>query len=265
MIPRDMATYAIGDLHGEARALDGVLRQFERTLTPADTVVLLGDYVDRGPDSKGCVDRILELRTSSPATVVTLMGNHEDWMLRARADNTHHSWLLAMEAWPTIASYSQTVADELRRHARELRDRLYVDQLPLPYDLFFDALPAAHLEFFTSLALFHRTPEAVLAHAGVDPGYGSPEKQPQSALVWAKSGRFPDEYVGPDLVVYGHHNDARHDEHGDLKLATGSHCIGIDTIKHGVLTAIRLPGRKLFRADRSGAKTRNTPSSCLRG
>jgi serine/threonine protein phosphatase 1 len=249
-----MATYAIGDLHGEARALDGVLRQFERALTPSDTVVLVGDYVDRGADSKGCVERILALRASSPATVVTLMGNHEDWMLRARADHTHHSWLLAMEAWPTIASYSQSVANELRRQAKELRDRLYVDTLPLPYDLFFDAMPAAHLEFFTSLAPFHRTPEAVLAHAGVDPGYGPPEKQPHSALVWASSGRFPDEYVGPELVVYGHHNDARHNGKGDLELAIGSHCIGIDTITHGVLTAIRLPDRKLFRADRTGAK-----------
>jgi hypothetical protein len=88
----------------------------------------------------------------------------------------------------------------------------------------------------------------------VDPGYGPPEKQPHSALVWASSGRFPDEYVGPELVVYGHHNDARHNGKGDLELAIGSHCIGIDTITHGVLTAIRLPDRKLFRADRTGAK-----------
>jgi hypothetical protein len=46
------------------------------------TVVFPGDCIDRGADSKGCIDRILRFRTGSPATVVTLVGNHEDWRLR---------------------------------------------------------------------------------------------------------------------------------------------------------------------------------------
>jgi serine/threonine protein phosphatase 1 len=77
-----VATIAIGEVHGNRAALDDLLTRLERELGATDTVVFLGDYIDRGPDSKGCIDRILRLRAESPATVVTLFGNHEDGLLR---------------------------------------------------------------------------------------------------------------------------------------------------------------------------------------
>ena len=57
-----MATLAIGDIHGNVNALDDLLTQIERELTPADTVWFLGDYIDRGPSSKACVERLLDFR-----------------------------------------------------------------------------------------------------------------------------------------------------------------------------------------------------------
>ena len=74
---------AVSDIHGNSQSLDGILV----AINPAaqDTLVFLGDYVDSGPDSKGVLDRLIDLR--SRFQVVTLMGNHEEMMLGTkRAD-----------------------------------------------------------------------------------------------------------------------------------------------------------------------------------
>jgi serine/threonine protein phosphatase 1 len=62
-----MATIAIGDIHGNLAALEDLLGQLAPDLTTGDTLVFLGDYIDRGPHSRGCIDRILELRARGPA------------------------------------------------------------------------------------------------------------------------------------------------------------------------------------------------------
>jgi serine/threonine protein phosphatase 1 len=91
-----MATIAIGDIHGNLRALDDLLGRVRDDITLSDTVVFLGDYIDRGPDSKGCIDRILDFRREIIGEVVCLRGNHEDWLLRTMDDYTRHSWLMGI-------------------------------------------------------------------------------------------------------------------------------------------------------------------------
>jgi len=77
-----MPTYAIGDIHGNLSALDDLLSRVVPELQPADTLVFLGDYIDRGPDSRGCVESIVRLKEEADFSVVSLLGNHEQWMLR---------------------------------------------------------------------------------------------------------------------------------------------------------------------------------------
>ena len=79
-----------------------MLVQIRREVAAGDTIVFLGDYIDRGPDSKGCVDAILGFQREVEAEVVCLLGNHEDWFLRTLRDHRCHSWLLGMEAFDTI-------------------------------------------------------------------------------------------------------------------------------------------------------------------
>ena len=67
-----MATIAIGDVHGNCAALDDLLRQLKSEVTPGDVVVFLGDYIDRGLNTKECVDRILALQDEMPGAVVCL-------------------------------------------------------------------------------------------------------------------------------------------------------------------------------------------------
>src|SRR5262245_54101820 len=75
-------TFAIGDIHGDLGALDRVLAGMQ-PLTEEDTVVFLGDYVDRGPDSRGVVERVQEFLRDSPTHTITLRGNHEDKWVQA--------------------------------------------------------------------------------------------------------------------------------------------------------------------------------------
>jgi serine/threonine protein phosphatase 1 len=244
-----MATIAIGDVHGNRLALDDLLSRLEPEIERSDTVVFLGDYVDRGPDSKGCIDSILRFRDRSPATVVTLTGNHEDWLLRTFDDPQRHSWLTAMEGFATVASYSAAAAEVLLRAAEEAGPRLVLERLALPYDVFFNAMPAEHLAFLHELQVFHRTPDAVCVHGGLDPRGGPVESQPHQTIIWGTDG-FPTEYDGPDTIVYGHWDDSQIDATGRPQPAIGRATIGIDTISHGVLTAIRLPDRRVFRSNR---------------
>ena len=83
-----MSTIAIGDVHGTSEALDDLLNRVTRDITSEDTIVFLGDYVDRGPDPRGCIQRIIELQRTVEARVVTLLGNHEEWLLRTHEDYT---------------------------------------------------------------------------------------------------------------------------------------------------------------------------------
>jgi len=78
-----MSTVAVGDIHGNAAALENLLAALLPELDREDTLVFLGDYIDRGPDSRGCVERIVNLQQGGPCTVVALLGNH------ARAASVH--------------------------------------------------------------------------------------------------------------------------------------------------------------------------------
>ena len=140
-----MATVAIGDVHGNFLALDDLLAKVTPTMGERDVLVLLGDYIDRGPDTRGCLDRIVRLKEEAKYGVVTLLGNHEAWMLRSLLDPTCHIWILALQSFATIRSYSTEAAAVLDREIERLGPRLIAEGLPLPYEAFFDSMPSSHL------------------------------------------------------------------------------------------------------------------------
>jgi serine/threonine protein phosphatase 1 len=250
-----MATIAIGDVHGNSAALDDLLRQLKGEVTRGDVVVFLGDYIDRGSNTKECVDRILALRHEMPGSVVCLCGNHDDWLLRTLRDSRQHTWLLATDAFKTIRSYSVDAAHVLREAASRAGAALYGDDCVLPYEVFFECMPIAHIQFFESLRSYYQTPDCVCTHGGLDPSVSSVHEQTRHDLIWGAGG-FPDEYDGPDTVVYGHRNNAVVNAEGWPLPAIVGRTIGIDTISHGVLTALRLPDGRVFQSARC-----RTPSS----
>lgn len=244
-----MKTIAIGDIHGNFAALDDLLDQLAPQLNANDTVVFLGEYIDRGPETRGCIERIIEFQSSTPANVVTLLGNHEDWLLKTLHDPTRHSWILGMEAFPTIASYSTDAVRELRAAMEDLGPTMFTERVELPYDAFFGELPESHLAFLAELVPYHRVDDTVFVHAGVDPSAGSVDEQEVRTLVWGPS-EFPGTYAGCDLVIYGHWDDSILDRDGLPAPRFSEYAIGIDTISHGVLTSLELPEQRVVQSAR---------------
>ena len=242
-----MPTIAIGDIHGNLGALEDLLAIIVPELDKEDTLVFLGDYIDRGADSQGCVERIVRLREEAPCPIVALMGNHEQWMLRTLHDPCCHSWLLGMEAFDTITSYSKEAANVLREALQRDAMGVIMEKHPLPYSVFFAQVPSSHLRFFEGLRLFHRTADVTCVHGGIHLEGGAINTEPD-VFIWGPDG-FPEEYSGPENVVYGHWNNAILDERGwPGPCVRQNLTFGIDTISFGILTAMRFSDRKVYQS-----------------
>src|SRR5215471_18649741 len=195
-----MSTYAIGDIHGNLGALNNLLAQLVSEITAEDTLVFLGDYIDRGPDSRGCVERILRLKQEASFPVITLLGNHEQWMLRTLDDPLRHSWLIGMEALDTVRSYSPEAAQQLERAMEELALRLFTEKVALPYEAFFETMPPSHIRFFRELKPFYQSPDVICVHGGMSLD-GVLDPSDDNVHVWGPTG-FPEDYAGHEPVVY---------------------------------------------------------------
>jgi serine/threonine protein phosphatase 1 len=242
-----MATVAIGDIHGNLSALEELLAKIMPTMGQDDVLVFLGDYIDRGPDTRGCLERIVRLKEQAKCAVVTLLGNHEDWMLKTFRDPTSHSWVLGMEAFETIASYSPDAAETLRHELECAGMRLITERVRIRYEVFFDLVPPRHLEFLKSLTLYHRTPDVVCVHGGIRDDRPLNLHDPET-LLWGPDG-FPEGYHGQEAVVYGHWDNSVINETGrpgPCVKANGT--FGIDTISRGVLTAMRFPDSQVIQS-----------------
>jgi calcineurin-like phosphoesterase family protein len=244
-----MATIAIGDVHGNHAALEDLLAKVVPELQATDTLVFLGDVIDRGHQTREVVERIVQLRRQSAFAVVALMGNHEQWMLKSLHNPCSHSWLLGMGALDTMASYSPRVAQTMREALEQAGLDLFEEKLQLPYELFFNLLPRRHLEFFEGLQLFHHTSDVVCVHGGMDLE-GRTDETDAEAFIWGPEG-FPEGYKGQHRVVYGHHNDAVEDANGWPQPSVNENqTYGIDSIATGVLTAMRFPGGRIYQSAR---------------
>jgi serine/threonine protein phosphatase 1 len=244
-----MATYAVGDIHGNLPALEDLLGQLRKEVTEGDIVVFLGDYIDRGPDSCRCIDAVLAFTQSILAEVVCLRGNHEDWMLRSRDDHRRHSWLFGMDALVTVRSYSAAAERAIRDAMAAAGAALFTGGVALPYGAFFDILPASHHTFFNSLAFCMQTRDCLCTHGGLDTRIAALADQPPESLMWG-GGMFPEGYDRAPTLVYGHWDNAVIDGNGWPQPIVIGNTIGIDTISHGILTAVRMPDRKFFQSAR---------------
>jgi serine/threonine protein phosphatase 1 len=246
----DMATVAIGDIHGNRAALQDLLAALRQEIDALDSVVFLGDYIDRGADSKGCIDLILDFTATHRGQTIALLGNHEDWLLRTLRDYSRHSWLLGMDGFTTIRSYSVEAEQIVRAAAEDAGPRLYEGGATLPYDVFVAAMPTTHLRFLEQLVSWHRDDHGIYVHAGVDPT-APLTSQTTDATIWGwHNGRFPEDYSGAEIVVYGHRNNPVVDAAGWPYPRVGDKAIGLDTSHHGVASAVRLPDRRIFQSRR---------------
>lgn len=220
--------YAIGDLHGRIDLLDRMLEMVTTDAALSDaphkTIVYLGDYVDRGHDSKGVIERIM---AGPPPGFqqICLLGNHESWLLDFLDDaKAGAGWFLSGGV-ATLASYGVAVA-----HGNSSMARLEKAQ-----SAFAGALPAAHRAFLEDLSWFWRSGDYIFVHAGVRPGVPIVDQDPED-LIWIREDFLQSTEDFGAMIIHGHtiqdYPDERHNR------------IGIDTgaFASGRLTCIRLEG-----------------------
>lgn len=165
---------AIGDIHGCAAALDALLGAID--LGEGDRLVTLGDYVDRGPDSRGVVDRLLGLEAQG--RLISILGNHEEMMLGAlRGTYPRQAWL-QYGGIQTLDSYG-FVGDT-------------------------SVIPGEHLAFFDRCLDYHEADDFFFTHAN----YVADEplaSQPAEALRWQSLGEhFPEQHISGKRAIVGH-------------------------------------------------------------
>ena len=170
---------AVGDIHGSSSQLDALLDAIQPSA--ADTLVFLGDYVDRGPDSRGVLDRLIQLK--GKFHVIFLLGNHELMMLRARDSDAAKRLWLNVGGLQALASYGNAPG----------RSGRMAD------------IPEAHWHFLeTDCVDWLETDDFLFVHAGVESGLMM-DKQTESALFWEfLDPAKPMHHFSGKTVICGH-------------------------------------------------------------
>jgi serine/threonine protein phosphatase 1 len=170
-----MRTLAVGDIHGCSIALDAVLAL--AAPGPDDRLITLGDYVDRGPDSRGLLDRLTTLFDAG--RLIPLRGNHDQMMVNARDGKDRLLWL-SCGGRQTLASYGHALHDED-----------------------YDRVPERHWRFLEKDCRdWHETERHFFVHASAYPDLPFDE-QPAYMLLWEKLGE-PVQHMSGKVMVCGH-------------------------------------------------------------
>ncbi len=185
--------YAIGDIHGQLAELDRVLSLIEADGGADAHIVFLGDYTDRGPDSRGVLDRLIN-GVSQGRRWTVLRGNHDRMFCRYLTDGNEHDeriksgkgWLTPSLGGPTtLASYGVNVEEgDILKRAQA-------------------AVPPEHLAFLESRSLWYETDNLLFVHAGIKPGVPMDE-QDEDDLIWIREGFLDYEEPFDKLIVHGH-------------------------------------------------------------
>ncbi|HEV2471894.1 MAG TPA: metallophosphoesterase family protein [Chthonomonadales bacterium] len=189
---------AVGDIHGQSTMLRNMLEQLDRfDLGEEDVLLFLGDYVDRGENSKAVIDMLIDL-SGRRGNVVYLRGNHEQLMLDARAE-----WLQAMQQGATDTASLQVMLNWLQNGGEETLDSYGV----ISWRDWPAAIPEAHWRFIEDTREEYTTPAHHFVHAGLlPPGMGwEGEEWSLDPRLWIREPFLSSDHdFAGRLVVFGH-------------------------------------------------------------
>lgn len=208
-------TLAIGDVHGCAAALDKLLDAVSPAL--GDVLVFLGDYIGKGPDSAGVMDRLVAL--SADHRVIPLLGNHEELMLAALRRPAR------LARWPATSRDStlQAYGDDLAN------------------------VPEAHTKFLETCRQFHETDSHIFVHAGVDPDRPM-SRQCGPILRWRRFDPQQEPHQSGKVVVCGHAAQ----KSGQPKSIGHTVCIDTYCWGGGWLTCLDVGTGRIWQASETG-------------
>ncbi|OYW19716.1 MAG: hypothetical protein B7Z55_08365 [Planctomycetales bacterium 12-60-4] len=208
-------TLAIGDIHGCDVALETLLRRLE--LAADDTLVVLGDVVDRGPNTRRAVDLLIEI--SSACRLVPLIGNHEVMMQQALAGNLSMRGWLSCGGAEALASYGGIVDD----------------------------IPEQHHGFLETLLPYWETPTEIFVHAGVNPGLPLLD-QDSDVLRWLSTTGAEAAHISGKRVICGHTAQ----ETGLPRVSSGWACLDTWAYGDGWLSCLDVERDIVYQANQRG-------------
>jgi serine/threonine protein phosphatase 1 len=179
-------TFVIADLHGRYDLFEKAFNAIYDRREPDATIVTLGDYIDRGPESKLVIDMLRAAQNISGGKLICLKGNHEDIMWQTCRKLPHPDWWLSNGGAQTLLSYGH----------------------PKTGPINLKVVPDEHLHWVWSLPLMHIDKHRVYVHAGVNPNCSLDEQDPEN-LIWKRYDDRDDGGHGQRHVVHGH------DQHED--------------------------------------------------
>ena len=210
--------FAIGDIHGCLKKLEELMEKMTVD-RQRDTLVFIGDYIDRGKYSREVVDYLIRLQNEYQ-NVICLRGNHEQ-MFMDYLDGVNEGLYLGNGGRATLESYGIMLPDDIQeRKAR---------------------IPAEHMQFFQSLLPYYETDHYIFVHAGLRPALPLRD-QAIDDLLWIRFEFIENENDFGKTVVFGH---------TPMKnLLINKNKIGIDTgaVYGGKLTGVELPEIKIYQA-----------------
>ncbi len=211
-------TIAIGDIHGCSKALDTLLE----VVGPhaSDTIIPLGDYIDRGPDSRGVLDRLIDL--ARHCRLIPILGNHDQLLLDVRNLRYPLDWLIEIGGGPTLDSYGP---------GRDLA-----------------RIPGSHYAFLEGCRDYHETETHIFIHANYVPELPLNELRPEILRWESLKVVVPGPHVSGKTVIVGHSSQ----KSGEILDLGYLKCI--DTFCHGGkwLTALEAGTGEVWQTNQKG-------------
>ncbi len=214
--------YLIGDIHGHYERLINLHAKLEGVITERDTLVFLGDYIDRGEKSYEVIDFLIQLSRSKGMKPVFLKGNHEEmFMAYLRGEDSTGIYLMN-GGDATVRSY--------KSHRGKLD------------------LPDHHRDFFNGLRLYYEGEDFIAVHAGLNPKIDRPEAQDERDLLWIREKFYRSEKRWDKTVIFGHTPVAYIRKDRQVYFDDERNIIGIDSgvIFGKPLTCLTWPGKKII-------------------
>lgn len=214
--------YIIGDIHGCHSKLKLLFLKLEHRIMPEDTVIFLGDYIDRGEDSFAAVDYLSRLNDRFKCVFLT--GNHEKMLFDFLKGLVSAETYYANGGKRTIESYTEHLGQFM--------------------------IPDKHKQVLFSGRYYFEGDDFIAVHAGVNPEFGDNYRNnPQNDMIWIRENFFNTSYIFAKTVIFGHTPTAH------LKVKTGDvfadykrNMIGIDTaaVYGGKLTCLVWPEKEFI-------------------
>ena len=213
--------YIIGDIHGCVDNLDNLYDNIKKEIKDDDTLIFLGDYIDRGPSSFDVIEQLIYI--SENYNTIFLKGNHEDMFLKFKSGNYDFQNYIDNGGMTTLRSYKENRGNS--------------------------SLPHKHQLFFENLIHYYETEDFIAVHAGLNPKINTINDQSEYDMIWIRDNFYRKEKKWGKTIIFGHTPcNILHGKMNSIFYNDKNNIIGIDTgaCYGGLLTCLRWPDKIIF-------------------